>query len=123
MGTTMAAPPPPPDPTAGIGLAAAASVDKMAMYVGGQVMQTQMQTNMMKLMGMQQIIIAQDKLDAKLEIAHMNFEARMREAQMGHSERMTELAQNHVEKLAGDGLIELDSNQYNQGYPYSFGSA
>ena len=113
--------PPNPDPTA-MGIAAVmGSVDKMAMYVGGQVQQTQMQTNMMNLMGMRMQMTAQQQLDNKLEIAMLNYEARMREAEMGHKERMTELADTHVERLAESNEISLDSKDYS--YPYQWGTA
>lgn len=111
-----AAPPPPPDPTAGIVAMAGASVDKMAMFVGGQVMQAQMQTNMMNLMGMRMQMMEADRLDTKVEIASLNYEARMREMQLLHKERMTELANDHVEALAENDDIQLDSTNYR--YPY-----
>jgi hypothetical protein len=112
--------PPPVDPTAGMAITAAASVDKMAMFVGGQVMQTQMMTNMMNLQGMRDMMLQQDKLDAKLEIASLNYEARMNESEMGHKERMTELANDHVEALALNNEIDLDSDNY--AYPYQWGT-
>ena len=114
-----AAPPPPPDPTAGIVAMAGASVDKMAMFTGGQVMQAQMQTNMMNLMGMRMQMMESDKLDAKVEIASLNYELRMREMTMTHKENMTGLANDHVEALALNDEIELDSTNYR--YPYQQG--
>jgi hypothetical protein len=111
--------PAPPDPTAGLAVTASASVDKMAMYVGGQVMQTQMMTNLMNLQGSRDTMLQQDKLDARLEIAHLNYEARTAEAEMRHEETMSAEANEHVETLAGAGAISLDSGDYS--YPYQWG--
>lgn len=119
--TTMYPPPPPPDPTPGIVAMAAASVDKTAMQVGGMVMQTQMQVNMMNLASMRMQIEQQDRLDAKLEIAAMNYEVKMRELHLGHQERMTELANTHVERMADQGHLEgFDVANYK--YPYQTGA-
>ena len=78
-----------------------------------------MQTNMMNLMGMRMQMMESDKLDAKVEIASLNYELRMREMTMTHKENMTELANDHVEALALNDEIELDSTNYR--YPYQQG--
>lgn len=113
--------PPNPDPTAGIAVTAMASVDKMAMYVGGQVQQAQLQTNMMNLMGMRMQLMENQRLDNKYEMAILNFEARVKESEMQHKERMTELANDHIETLASNDEISLDSKNY--AYPYQWGTA
>lgn len=114
--STAPAPPPPVDYTAAILGQSKDSVDKMAIFTGGQIMQSQMQTNMMNLMGMRMQMMESDKLDAKLEIASLNFEARMREMHLIHEETMTKEANRHVETLAQNDEIELDSANYQ--YPY-----
>lgn len=84
-------------------------------------MQTMMMTGMMNMQGLYNLAAQQDKIDAKLEIAQMNYEARSAEAEMVHEERMTELADSHVEKLAEMDAIQLDSKNYQ--YPYQWGTA
>jgi len=119
MGTTVQ-PPQPPDYTPAMVAQSAASVEKMAMFVGGQVMQTGMMTSMMNMQGMRDLMLQQDKLDAKLEIASLNYEARMQEGEWKHDEKMTELANDHVETLAAGDEITLNSENYN--YPYQWGA-
>ncbi len=118
-GAAPPAPPPPVDYTPAMVAQSSASVEKMAMFVGGQVMQTQMTTSLMNMQGMRDMMLQQDKLDAKLEIASLNYESRAREAEMGHRERMTELSNTHIENLAQGDEIELNSEDYR--YPYAWG--
>ena len=114
--------PPPVDYNPAMSVQAMASADKMAMFVGGQVQQTMLQTNMMNLMGMRMQMMQEDKLDAKLEIASMNYEARMQEAQWRHEERTQELSNNHVEALVDKGM--MDQEQFSDiRYPYQWGSS
>ncbi len=98
----------PTNPGMDMGPMAEASMANMAMFVGGQVQQTQMQTNMMNLMGMRMQQMEQGKLDTKLEIASMNTNVKMQEAQYRHDEKLLELLNNHIEELVDDGMIDPD---------------
>ncbi len=100
--------PAPVDYNPGMIAMAEASKANMAMFVGGQVQQTQMQTNMMNLMGQRMQMMEQGKLDTKLEIAGMKQEADMQEAQYRHDEKLLSLLNTHIEELVDDGMIDPD---------------
>jgi len=117
--SVMQPPAPPPYPTLGMIAFAEAGKEKMAYMVGGQVMQTQMQTNMMTMMGMERSMMHSASLDAKLEVASMNYEARMKESKMDYDVKLRQEANRHVESLAKSDEIELDSESY--AYPYQYG--
>lgn len=124
----MSSSPPPPSPPpvdySGAMIAQAdAGARQMAMYVGGQTQQTLMMTNVMNMQGMRDMMLQQDKLDAKLEIATMNYDLRAREEMNRHKESMVELANRHIETLAKHDEIELNSENYDVGYPYQLGTS
>lgn len=101
--------PPPPDPTAGI-VAMAGSQAIQTMFVStAQTRQAEVQANMMTLQGLFHYAAQQERLDANLQMAQLNYDARITQMEYDHRENMVGLSNDFVQELADGGHIEIDS--------------
>lgn len=113
--------PPPVDYNPALSMQAAQQTQQMTVWAASQENQTAMQTSTMQILGAQNLAAQQERLDAKLEIAYLNFQARTEEMRLTHQERLVEAANRHIETLAKNDEIELNSEDYQGGYPYQYG--
>ena len=113
--------PPPVDYNPALSMQATQQTEQMRVWTGSQVQQTQMQTSTMQILGAQNLAAQEERLDARLETAYLNFQSQMEQMRLTHKENMVQEADRHIETLAKNNDIQLNSEDYQGSYPYQFG--